>query len=81
MLGAYPQVGMMSINDTFILQSLIPRLVSEVIVSKALCFDVLKVFEDIKLRTEVGQMLDLNTVSQESRSLRFEYSPLPLLTH
>lgn len=81
MLGAYTQVGMMSINDTFILQSLIPRLVSEVIVSKALCFDVLKVFEDIKLRTEVGQMLDLNTVSQESRSLRFEYSPLPLLTH
>lgn len=72
MFGAYPQVGMMSINDTFILQSLIPRLVSEVIVSKALCFDVLKVFEDIKLRTEVGQMLDLNTVSQESRSLRFE---------
>lgn len=72
MLGAYTQVGMMSINDTFILQSLIPRLVSEVIVSKALCFDVLKVFEDIKLRTEVGQMLDLNTVSQESRSLRFE---------
>lgn len=72
MLGAYTQVGMMSINDTFILQSLIPRLVSEVIVSKALCFDVLKVFEDIKLRTEVGQMLDLSTVSQESRCLRFE---------
>ena len=72
MLGAYTQVGMMSINDTFILQSLIPRLVSEVIVSKKLCFDVLKVFEDIKLRTEVGQMLDLSTVSQESRCLRFE---------
>ena len=54
---------------------------SEVIVSKALCFDVLKVFEDIKLRTEVGQMLDLSTVSQESRCLRFEYSPLPFLTH
>lgn len=72
---------MMSINDTFILQSLIPRLVSEVIPSKALCFDVLKVFEDIKLRTEVGQMLDLNTVSRESHSLRYEYPPLSLLTH
>lgn len=64
----------MSINDTFILQSLIPKLLKEVIDSPTVYCNVLKVFEDIKLRTEVGQMLDLNTIEVETHSLNYKYS-------
>ena len=69
----------MSINDTFILQSLIPRLLKEVIDSPTVYCNVLRVFEDIKLRTEVGQMLDLNTVAVDSHSLNYEYPCAPEL--
>ena len=64
---------MMSINDAFILQSLIPKLLKEVIDSPTVYCNVLKVFEDIKLRTEVGQMLDLNTIEVETHSLNYKY--------
>lgn len=69
----------MSINDTFILQSLIPRLLKELIDSPTVYCNVLRVFEDIKLRTEVGQMLDLNTVAVDSHSLNYEYPCAPEL--
>ena len=39
----------MSINDTFLLQSLIPKLLKEVIDSPTVYCNVVKVFEDIKL--------------------------------
>ncbi|KAK8818867.1 hypothetical protein WA577_002108 [Blastocystis sp. JDR] len=67
------KVGMMSINDTFILQSLIPKLLKEVIDSPMVYCNVVRVFEDIKLRTEVGQMLDLSTVAVDTHSLNYKY--------
>lgn len=63
----------MSINDTFILQSLIPKLLKEVIDSPMVYCNVVRVFEDIKLRTEVGQMLDLSTVAVDTHSLNYKY--------
>ena len=67
------QIGMMSINDTFILQSLVFRLLHQVIEDSQRCFAVISVFEQIKFRTEIGQMLDLNTVNQETRELNYRW--------
>lgn len=64
---------MSSINDTFILQSLIPRLLNDTIPSKQKVFAIQKLFEDIKLRTEIGQMLDLHTVNQSEHSINYKY--------
>ena len=63
----------MNINDTFLLQSLIPKLLKEVIDSPMVYCNVVRVFEDIKLRTEVGQMLDLSTVAVDTHSLNYKY--------
>ncbi|KAK8798275.1 hypothetical protein WA588_003360, partial [Blastocystis sp. NMH] len=67
------RVGMMSINDSFILQTLIFTLIQKEITDSRRQLSLLTVFEKIKFRTEVGQMLDLNTVNQEDRSLNYQY--------
>ena len=64
---------MTSINDTFLLQSLMFRLLHKVITDPQRCFAVISVFEQIKFRTEMGQMLDLNTVDQETRKLNYKW--------
>lgn len=64
---------MSSINDTFILQSLIPRLLNDAIRSKQKVFTIQKLFEDIKLRTEIGQMLDLHTVNQSDQTINYKF--------
>ncbi len=64
---------MTSINDTFLLQSLMFRLLHKVITDPQRCFAVISVFEQIKFRTEIGQMLDLNTVDQETRKLNYKW--------
>lgn len=64
---------MSSINDTFILQSLIPRLLNDTIRSKKKVFAIQKLFEDIKLRTEIGQMLDLHTVNQSDQTINYKF--------
>lgn len=64
---------MSSINDTFILQSLIPRLLNDTIRSKQKVFAIQKLFEDIKLRTEIGQMLDLHTVNQSDQTINYRF--------
>lgn len=64
---------MSSINDTFILQSLIPRLLNDTIRSKQKVFAIQKLFEDIKLRTEIGQMLDLHTVNQSDQTINYKF--------
>ena len=63
---------MMSINDTFILQSLVFRLIQRALPAER-SSAVISVFEQIKFRTEVGQMLDLHTVDQEKHCLNFQY--------
>lgn len=63
---------MMSINDSFILQTLIFTLIQKEITDSRRQLSLLTVFEKIKFRTEVGQMLDLNTVNQEDRSLNYQ---------
>lgn len=64
---------MMSINDTFILQSLIYKLLQRVISSATLFNSVQRVFEDVKFITELGQMLDLNTINQKTHSLNYQF--------
>ena len=67
------QIGLSSINDTFILLSLKSRLLREYISSETTLASILRLFEDIKLRTEIGQMLDLNTVNQQTKELNYQY--------
>lgn len=64
---------MMSVNDTFILQSLIYKLLERVISSVSLFYSVQKVFEDIKFVTELGQMLDLNTINHKTHSINYQF--------
>ena len=64
---------MTSINDTFILLSLINRLIKECVNNQNVAVGLIQLFEDIKFRTEIGQMMDLNTVDQEDHSLNFQY--------
>ena len=49
------------------------RLLHKVITDPQRCFAVISVFEQIKFRTEMGQMLDLNTVDQETRKLNYKW--------
>ena len=49
------------------------RLLHKVITDPQRCFAVISVFEQIKFRTEIGQMLDLNTVEQETRKLNYKW--------
>ena len=49
------------------------RLLHKVITDPQRCFAVISVFEQIKFRTEIGQMLDLNTVDQETRKLNYKW--------
>ena len=63
----------MSVNDTFILQSLIYKLLERVISSVSLFYSVQKVFEDIKFVTELGQMLDLNTINHKTHSINYQF--------
>lgn len=68
---------MASINDTFILLSLINRLVHDNLPNIQTAVSIIRLFEDIKLRTEMGQLLDLNTINQETTKLNFQYlSPI-----
>ena len=65
---------MSSINDTFILLSLINRLIQDFVPNPKTAHTLIRLFEDIKLRTEMGQLLDLNTVNQELSTLNFQYT-------
>ena len=49
------------------------RLLHKVITDPQRCFAVISVFEQIKFLTEIGQMLDLNTVDQETRKLNYKW--------
>lgn len=62
----------MSINDTFILQSLIYQLVKRRIPSVPLFNAIQRTFEEIKFITEIGQMLDLNTINPSTRSINYQ---------
>lgn len=64
---------MMSVNDTFILQSLIYKLLQRVISSTSLFYAVQRVFEDVKFVTELGQMLDLNTINHKTHSINYQF--------
>jgi hypothetical protein len=63
---------MMSVNDSFLLQSILVKLIQKQVRDRDCCFLIFHIFEDVKFRTEIGQMLDLNTVQQETKKLRFE---------
>lgn len=61
----------MSINDTYILLSIIYRLIQDCLPRES-AYPLHKLFEDIKFRTEMGQMMDLNTVNQETQDLNYQ---------
>jgi farnesyl diphosphate synthase len=62
-LGTSPKemIGNIAINDSFILESLIYRILRRYFSSENYYCDLLNLFHDISYRTELGQLLDLTS--------------------
>jgi len=64
-----PGVGMIAINDAFMLESMIYSLLKKHFKSHPAYTDLLELFHDITLETEFGQLLDLITAPEDSVNL------------
>jgi farnesyl diphosphate synthase len=57
-------VGMVAINDSFILESIIYRLIKKYFRSESYYVDVLDLFHEVTFQTELGQLMDLITAPE-----------------
>jgi farnesyl diphosphate synthase len=57
-------VGMVAINDSFILESIIYRLIKKYFRSESYYVDVLDLFHEVTYQTELGQLMDLITAPE-----------------
>ena len=69
-----PNVGMVAINDAFMLESSIYVLLKKYFRQHESYVDLLELFHEITMKTEVGQLCDLLTAPEDSVDLnRFSY--------
>ena len=69
-----PNVGMIAINDAFMLESSIYILLKKYFRQHESYVDLLELFHEITMKTEVGQLCDLLTAPEDSVDLsRFSY--------
>lgn len=57
-------VGMIAINDSFILESIIYRLIKKYFRSESYYVDILDLFHEVTFQTELGQLMDLITAPE-----------------
>ena len=60
-----PEVGMVAINDAFLLESAIYLLLKKQFRSHPAYVDFLELFHDVSLQTEIGQLCDLLTAPED----------------
>ncbi|KAI8871155.1 farnesyl pyrophosphate synthase [Ramicandelaber brevisporus] len=64
-----PAVGMIAINDSFLIKSALYRLIKKYFRQDAFYADLLDLFQDVTYETELGQMLDLITAPEDDVDL------------
>ncbi|KAI9781339.1 MAG: Farnesyl pyrophosphate synthetase [Peltula sp. TS41687] len=64
-----PDVGMVAINDAFLLESSIYTLLKKYFRSRPCYVDLLELFHEVSLQTELGQQCDLLTAPEEKVDL------------
>jgi farnesyl diphosphate synthase len=62
-------VGMVAINDGFVLESIIYKLLKKHFRSESWYVDVLELFHEVTYQTELGQMMDLITAPEDKVDL------------
>ncbi|KAJ3188041.1 Farnesyl pyrophosphate synthetase [Irineochytrium annulatum] len=62
-------VGMVAINDGFIVESIIYRLLKKYFRAQACYVDLLELFHEVTYQTELGQLMDLITAPEDSVDL------------
>lgn len=60
----HPLVGQIAINDAFMLESAIFRLLKSHFRNEACYIDIVELFHDITYKTEKGQLIDLITAPE-----------------
>jgi farnesyl diphosphate synthase len=63
------QVGMIAINDSFLLESFIYRLLKKYFKSTSYYTELLDLFHEVTYQTELGQLMDLITAPEENVDL------------
>ncbi|PMD21516.1 farnesyl diphosphate synthase [Hyaloscypha hepaticicola] len=64
-----PQVGMIAINDAFMLESAIYTLLKKYFRSHASYIDLVELFHEVTFQTEIGQLCDLLTAPEDKIDL------------
>ncbi|KAJ1887125.1 Farnesyl pyrophosphate synthetase [Kickxella alabastrina] len=64
-----PEVGIVAINDSFILESCIYRLLKKYFRSEPYYIDIIELFHETSYQTELGQMVDLLTAPENDVNL------------
>ncbi len=65
LLIVQPNVGLIAINDAFILESLIYKFLKMYFKQDAYYVDLLELFHETSYQTELGQLMDLLTAPEE----------------
>ena len=64
-----PNVGLVAINDSFILESLIYKVIKKHFRSESYYVDLLELFHEVTYQTELGQLMDLITAPEDQVDL------------
>ncbi|OMH80699.1 Farnesyl pyrophosphate synthase [Zancudomyces culisetae] len=64
-----PGIGMIAINDSFIMEALIYRILKRYFRDQPYYLDLLELFLEVSYQTELGQMVDLITAPEDSVDL------------
>lgn len=59
------KVGLVAINDSFLLESMIYKVIKKHFKGKAYYVDLLELFHEVTYQTELGQLMDLITAPEE----------------
>ncbi|PVU86236.1 hypothetical protein BB561_006781 [Smittium simulii] len=59
-----PGIGMIAINDSFIIEAVIYRLIKKHFRSASYYIDLVELFQEVTFQTELGQMVDLTTAPE-----------------
>lgn len=60
-----PGIGMIAINDSFMISSAIYRLIKSYFKKEAYYIDLVELFQETTWQTEIGQLIDLITAPEE----------------
>lgn len=67
-----PEIKMSGVNDGFLLSDIVSVLIGKHIKPERISQDCQKLFQDVKLRTEIGQSLDMLTQDTKNECIRTE---------